>query len=52
MLALIESETTIDLAVSEAEKEMGFDRYVKDLIDSSTKEDRISIVKEEVTESG
>jgi hypothetical protein len=52
MLELIESETTIDEAVSEAEKKMDYDRYAKDLMDTSTEEDRISIVNEEVTESG
>jgi hypothetical protein len=52
MLAQTESETTIDVAVSEADKEMGYDRYVKDLMDTYPEEDRISIVKEELTESG
>jgi hypothetical protein len=31
---------------------MGYDRYVKDLMDTSTEDDKISIVKEEFTESG
>jgi hypothetical protein len=32
--------------------EMGYDRYVRDLMDKTTEEDKISVYKEELTETG